>query len=397
VNLLRAVAIACALVPASARAQQACADGVNLRLIPLPVYSTLPNEGSTFGVMPVFLRVCDPEGTTRTILAPSLTWNDVIHWTATARIYHYPSPTQTFNLIVSASTRINSNVLLQWVDAPRTPGSFTFDTEARWARSVFYRFFGIGPDTAAEAETSYTRIRAHLSGRVGLNFGDGWNAGVTVLAHHDGVQDIGVPDLPLSRPSFPDVPGMAGSTILGQALGIRYDSRPAGEYSDRGFFATAVGGPVEGLDGSPSFLRGMVQVRAIVPELSWLTGAGRFDWTLVSTPDAPFYDQSTLGGAFLLRGFTEDRFIDQNAWTVELDQRIRLLETHIYGVTADWRIDPFIAVGQVYRGLPQAFSHPRLSGGVGFRAFVHPNVLGRIDVASGGEGIKVYVEIGYPY
>jgi hypothetical protein len=34
---------------------------------------------------------------------------------------------------------------------------------------------------------------------------------------------------------------------------------------------------------------------------------------------------------------------------------------------------------------------------VGFRAFVHPNVLGRVDVASGGEGIKVYVELGYPY
>jgi hypothetical protein len=34
---------------------------------------------------------------------------------------------------------------------------------------------------------------------------------------------------------------------------------------------------------------------------------------------------------------------------------------------------------------------------MGFRAWVRPNVVGRIDVANGGEGWKVYVEIGYPY
>ncbi len=66
-------------------------------------------------------------------------------------------------------------------------------------------------------------------------------------------------------------------------------------------------------------------------------------------------------------------------------------------MTADWRVDPFIAVGQVYGPLHEVLSHPRLTGGLGFRAWVRPNVVGRIDVATGGEGLKVYVEIGYPY
>ena len=396
-NVVRALLVASVLAPAAAWADDGCAAGINLRVIPLPVYATLPNEGDTFGVMPVFLRVCDPEGTTRTILAPGLTFNDVIRWTTTLRIFHYPTETETLNFIASVSTRINSNVLLQWMRAPRERGATTYDVELRWARSVFYRFFGIGPDTDAGDETSYTRVRAHGSARLGVNLGHGWNAGLTLLVHHDGVQDIGIPGLPLSRPTHPTVPGMGGSTIVGEAFGIRYDSRPLGEFSERGLFAGIAGGPVQGLEGSPDFIRASLQLRALVPELTWLSGAARFDWSFVSNPDAPFYDQSTLGGAFLMRGFTEDRFIDQNAWTVEVDQRIRVLETHIYGVTADWRIDPFIAAGQVYRGFPHAFSNPRLTGGVGFRAFVHPNVLGRVDVASGGEGIKVYVEIGYPY
>ncbi len=347
--------IGCLLfAPAAAEAVERCPGGLATRIVPLPVYATLPNEGDTFGAMPVFLRVCDVNARTESIIAPSITWNDVIHWTGTFRLFHYPSDEQTLTFIASASTRINSGVLLQWRDLPRAPGGFTTEVELRWQRSAFFRFFGLGPDTPENAETSYTRARGHAGARYGLNLGGNWNAGVGLLFDTDSVQDMGVPGLPLSRRVFPDTPGMGGSTIIGQTIDLRFDTR-------------------------------------------FIAGAARFDWTAISTPRAPFYDQSTLGCAFLLRGFTEDRFIDQNAWTFEAEQRIRLFQTHIYGVTADWRIDPFIAVGQVYRAIDQAFSRPRVAGGVGLRAWVRPNVVGRIDIANGGEGWKVYVEIGYPY
>jgi len=391
--------IGCLLfAPAAAEAVERCPGGLATRIVPLPVYATLPNEGDTFGAMPVFLRVCDVNARTESIIAPSITWNDVIHWTGTFRLFHYPSDEQSLTFIASASTRINSGVLLQWRDLPRAPGAFTTEVDLRWQRSAFFRFFGLGPDTPENAETSYTRARVHAGARYGLNLGGNWNAGVGILFDTDAVQDMGVPGLPLSRRAFPSTtPGFGGSTIVGQAIDLRFDTRPNFENSERGLFANAAAGVVEGLSGSPSYLRGSVRVRALHPELGFIAGAARFDWTGISTPRAPFYDQSTLGGAFLLRGFTEDRFIDQNAWTFEAEQRIRLFQTHIYGVTADWRIDPFIAVGQVYRAIDQAFSRPRVAGGVGLRAWVRPNVVGRIDIANGGEGWKVYVEIGYPY
>jgi hypothetical protein len=393
-SVARAFLFAVCLLPGASVAAE-CAGSFGTRVVPLPVYATLPNEGDTLGFMPVFLRVCDTNARTESIIAPSVTWNDVIHWTGTLRWFHYPADDQTLTLIVSASTRINSGVLLQWRDLPRRAGDFTTEIELRWQRSAFYRFFGLGPDTTEE--TSYTRVRGHAEARRGLNLGGDWNAGLTLLLYADGVQDLGVPGLPISRRVFRDAPGMDGSTIAGQNVDVRYDSRPNGENSEHGLFANASAGVVEGLSRSPAYLRGSIRVRALHPELGFIAGAARLDWTSVSTPRAPFYDQSTLGGAFLLRGFTEDRFIDQNAWTVEAEQRIRVLQTHIYGVTADWRIDPFIAVGQVYRAVHQAFSRPRVAGGVGFRAWVRPNVVGRIDVATGGEGWKVYVEIGYPY
>jgi hypothetical protein len=41
--------------------------------------------------------------------------------------------------------------------------------------------------------------------------------------------------------------------------------------------------------------------------------------------------------------------------------------------------------------------HASVAGGVGFRAWVRPNVVGRVDLGTGGDGLKIYVELGYPY
>jgi hypothetical protein len=385
------------LLAAAAAASADCPGKIGTRLIPLPVYATEPNEGSTYGGMPVFLRICEATGRTESITAPSFTWNAIIDATATLRYYGYPSDAQSLTIIASVSTRINSNVLLRLFDVPRERGLFTRELELRWERSVFYRFFGFGPDTAGSQETSYTRLRAHANLRGGLNLGGGFNAGVALLVHRDDVQDIGVPGLLLSKRAFPAAPGMLGSTTLGEVVDLAYDDRPSGDYSDRGKFADLAIGAVEGLAGSPSFARGRLRLTALAPELGFLSFAGHFEASFVTSSNAPFYDQSSLGGSFLLRGFTENRFVDQNAWTLEAEQRVRLLTLRILGVTADWRVDPFVGIGQVFSSLDHGLSRPRPTAGVGFRAFVHPNVLGRIDVATGGEGLKVYVEIGYPY
>jgi len=374
-----------------------CPGTVGTRLIPLPVYATEPNEGSTYGAMPIFLRVCNATGRTESITAPSFTFNAIIDATATVRYYGYPSDTQSLTVIASLSTRINSNVLLRLADLPREAGLFTRDIELRWERSVFYRFFGFGPDTDASEETGYTRLRAHANLRGGLNLGRGWNAGVSLQLHRDDVQDMGVPGLLLSRHAFPTAPGMQGATTFGQTVELAYEDRPSGEYSSRGKFADLGIGIVEGLAGSPSFARGRLRLTGLAPEFDFLSLAGHFEASFVTTANAPFYDQSSLGGSFLLRGFTENRFVDRGAWTLEAEQRLRFLQTRIFGVTADWRVDPFVGVGQVFRSIDQVLSRPRPTAGVGFRAFVHPNVLGRVDVATGGEGLKVYVEIGYPY
>jgi outer membrane protein assembly factor BamA len=255
----------------------------------------------------------------------------------------------------------------------------------------------LGPDTPEAAETSYTGLRAFVTARRGLNLARHLNLGASVGVERDDVETIGVPGLPLSKQVFPDAPGMGGTTLLWQGVSLRYDDRKGGDYAERGVRMEVSAALVEGLSGSPTFWRAGAQASGILPELRWLSGAARVAWTAVSSGEAPFYQQSKLGGSFVLRGFTLDRFVDRQAWTAEAEQRIRVLTTHIYGVDTDWRIDPFVTAGQVFGALDEIGSNPRLAVGLGLRAFVRPNVVGRIDLAAGGEGLKVYVEIGYPY
>lgn len=391
-----ALALPLALAPAG-RAGAACPVGLRSELVPLPVYATLPNEGDTWGVMPVVLRVCPADKRTESIFAPSVTWNSVIHFTGTFRWYHYPREDVTLTIMASASTRTNYNELLVWERRPTAAGASTDEVLLRVQRNVFERFFGLGPETPPSAESSYTSLRFIASARRGWNVVEHLNLGVTAGVEHDAVESIGVPGLPLAPQAFAQAPGMRGAAVASQGIELRFDDRAGGDYAGRGFRVSAGGAYVEGLERSPGFLRGAVEAKALWLEVPAVSGAARVSWTGVSSRRAPFYHQSSLGGSLLLRGFTERRFTDRQAWTVELEQRVRVLETRIFGVVTEWRVDPFVAAGQVFDGGHDVAARPRVAVGAGFRAFVRPNVLGRVDVGYAGEGVKVYVELGYPF
>ena len=193
------------------------------------------------------------------------------------------------------------------------------------------------------------------------------------------------------------MPGIHGATLLSEGFDLRYDDRRGGDFADSGMKLETWGAVVEGIAGSPTFLRGGAQANAIIPELGWLSGAGRAYWNAVSSAQAPFFAQSELGGSFLLRGFDNGRFVDRQAWTIDVEQRIRILHPRIFGVVADLRVDPFVTIGQVFGSFDSALVRPKAAVGLGFRVFVRSRLVGRIDVADGGEGLNTYVEVGYPY
>jgi hypothetical protein len=67
-------------------------------------------------------------------------------------------------------------------------------------------------------------------------------------------------------------------------------------------------------------------------------------------------------------------------------------------VTADWEIAPFIDIGGVMKSLDKVNRRDiELNPGIGFRAIVRPNIVGRVDLGIGKDGPAVFVGLGYPF
>lgn len=367
------------------------------RIFPLPMYTTVPNEGNTFGFMPVFLRTAGEEAGIQAITAPSLSWNRSAGITGTYRYFRYLNPVRAWRFLISGSTNINRSIWFQYDDDRRDEGTSTVNVLVRVRRNLFYRYFGLGPDSSRDAESSHTRLASVVVGRWGRNLTRDWNLGAFLEFRGDRPERHTIGDLPATQDLHPDAPGLSGAALVRQGASLRYDTREGGDYAVQGVVSELTASIAEGIVGAGVYGQVTWHTRALLREASFLQLAGRVYWTqLLGGSEVPFYDQATLGGELLLRGFPEDRFIDRGAWTVELEQRVRVVESRLFGVLSHWRIDPFVAAGQVY-GEQAPWSHVRLAAGAGLRVWVSPNVLGRIDLAYAGEGIRAYVVLGYPF
>jgi Omp85 superfamily domain len=402
-SLLAVVAAVSASRPSQAvtdienQAPPPVAPAWHLKFIPIPMYSTVPTEGSTYGGMPVLMAVHGE--TVKMIGAPSISWNRAAGVTGTLRYYYYPSDVQALSVIAAASTHVNRTLWITYTDLPIEAGRATVEGEAMVRRNIFFRFYGFGPHTTAADETSYTRTTESLTARWGWNLPAHLNAGVRGTFRGDQTLRYPIFGLPATQDRYPDAPGLSGGGLVSGELSLRFDTRPHAEYSTSGIAAELHGSYNQGLTGFDHFWQLGWQVRGLVPETPDLQTAGRVTWMseLGGGDSVPFYYRSALGGENLLRGFPENRFIDRAAWEAEVEQRIRLLQTHMFGVSTDWRVDPFVAIGQVYGQLQDIATRPQVAVGVGLRAWVKPNVLGRVDLAYASEGFNAYVVLGYPY
>jgi hypothetical protein len=364
---------------------------------PLPLYATSPAEGSTYGALPVFMRI-DGEGRTTSITAPSASWNSAAKLNGTFRFYRFPRPGRSWLFIVAASTHVNRSFRFDFRDVPGLPLRRTFEVQLLARKNIFYRYFGLGPDTIHAAQSSYTRALALGGARLGLNLLPHLNVGVRGGARWDRPERGAVFHLPPTQDLYPTAPGLAGAALATGELSIRFDTRDLGDYDVSGVASELHVARDFGLSNAPSFWRLTWHTRVLVPEASFLTGAAHLYWTdELGGAGVPFYYRSALGGDVLFRGFTDDRFIDRAAWEAEAEQRFKLFSTHWFHVIADWRADPFVAAGQVFPDYANIVSHVRWVAGLGLRAFVHPNILGRVDLAYSSDGFAAYVLLGYPY
>jgi outer membrane protein assembly factor BamA len=369
------------------------------KYFPLPAVGTTKNDGSDVGlIMPTL--VTKPDGDLHYLVAPMLIYNTIVGARGSLNVFHYEPGGRELRFVGSISERIERKLLLSYIDPAFGNGRYALSFGGTFFKNATARFFGLGPSTSQGEETNYTarEIRAHW--KFGLHMNE-----VTQIAIGQRYRDMqlqpGAVDLPYTLNVFPTVVGGQGAKILGHRATFHYDTRDNLVSPTDGSQVTAYAELNQNLDNDihPVFYRYELEGKKLFPNGSKrMILVVRGDIQLTFGNQVPFYEQSSLGGQNNLRGYGVDRFIDKHLVVLNIEERIHVLRAKFLNVAAELEIAPFVDIGRVFNTFEtEILTNYRVTPGIGFRAMVRPNVVGRVDYGYSKEGGAVFAGLDYPF
>ena len=164
-------------------------------------------------------------GRVRTIVAPSVTWNEIRGVTGTFRYFLYASAFERLELIASYSEKIDRELKVQYKNLDVFGGRFHTDLQFLHERVSSIRFFGIGPSSKQADESNMTLETTGGYAIFGVNMTPTMRLSLGETLQRFEVDRGGVPGLPFTGDLFPDLPGVEGATIHAQRVALIHDSR----------------------------------------------------------------------------------------------------------------------------------------------------------------------------
>ncbi len=375
-------------------------EQVKVVTVPLPVIATSPNEGLTAGGLAAFL-LHNKQDEVSTLLAPQVNYNKNFGTTASLYGAFYPEPGHSWEINVSRSQHVNQDYEVRFIDHHF---SQTVDLNA----FVFYftdgsaRFFGFQSTSRKEDETNYGDHELGITIVAAYPVGSDVQLVVGERVRKVNITQGAVKDIPFIRDRFrpEEVPGVNGFTTHAQKIGVQYSTLDSPTFPVSGLYGRfSVEFSSEELGSSDNYRHYEAEIKKFIPlrEDRFITVIrGAYNQTLGS--NVPFLERSILGGETSLRGYGRNRFIDSSYLLINLEERIRLFRWKVFNVNADWELAPFVDVGTVAKSLFRTRTkNLEFNPGIGFRATVRPNIVGRVDVGFGNEGAAVFVGLGYPF
>lgn len=385
---------------------ESCGDQVKVVTVPLPVIATSPNEGITAGALSAFL-IHSQKDEIYSLLAPQINHNKNFGFTGTLYGSVNPTAEQNIEFNLSQSQKKNFDYEARIRDTSLLNGNLELKGFLGWFADGSSRFFGFHARTPNELETNYTNRE------ITYNLSATWFLGrryYLELGHRFRSVNIGsgaIRSVPFITDKFPaqDVPGVGGFTTHAPRISLIYSSYDSKTLPTYGGYARITFEPtIKALGGAEDYRRYEVELKGYVPhdDSKRFISVFRlmYNQTLGDTDNSkvPFLEQSILGGENTLRGYGRNRFIDNSFLLLNLEERIRLFRWEIFNVTADWELAPFVDLGAVMESFDKASTRNfEFNPGIGFRATVRPNIVGRVDVGVGKDGPAVYVGLGYPF
>lgn len=369
---------------------------------PIPAVGTTKNDGSDAGVI-VPILVTKPDGELNYVIAPMFIVNTIVGARGTLNVFRYESGGRELRFIGSYTERIERKLLFSYIDPAFSNGRYALTFGATFFKNATARFFGLGPLSTLDDQTNYTAREFRANWKFGVHMNE-----VTQLAVGQRFRDMklqpGATDLPYTVQQFPNVDGVQGAMILGHRATFHYDTRDNLVSPTDGSQVTLYAELNQNLHNSdnPIFYRYELEAKKLFPNDSKrMVLVVRGDIQLTFGEQVPFFEQSSLGGQNNLRGYGVDRFIDKHLAVVNIEERIHLARAKFMGIAAELEVAPFIDMGRVFGTIgpkgQKPFTDWQFTPGVGFRALVRPNVVGRVDYGYSSEGGAVFAGLDYPF
>ncbi len=367
----------------------------------IPAVGTSKNDGVDVGVIVPYVFTDDEQRVTR-IIAPMFIHNEFVGSRAAINIFKYPTRGEEYRLIASYTEKIERKFLYDYRNLFLEGGRLSLEMNAGFFKNATARFFGLGNQTTPAQETNYTdrELLGHIT--AGLYVGPGQRVLWTERLRNVEIQPGAVPDLPFTRPVFPAIKGMGGATVLGHKLAYLDDTRDDTVTPTIGDYYLMFAELAQTITGSVNtvFSRYGIEYRKLIPNATkqyTFVFRGRLEST-VGGDEVPFFERSSLGGQNSLRAFGVGRFVDNHSIVFNFEERIQLFHLRIVGTVAEIETAPFLDVGKVANTFRyRAFSQYQANPGIGFRAIARPNVVGRVDFATGNEGQAVFAGLDFPF
>jgi len=378
------------------------AEQVKVVTIPLPVIAASPNEGVTSGALAAFLLHNGRDEVT-SLIAPQINYNPNFGMTYTLYGAFYPSKQRSAEINLSHSTHVNDDYEAKLRDLTLFDGNFETNLFLYHFSDGSARFFGLGAGSANSNETNYADIESGFSYTGGYLLQKDLTLQVGERLKKVRLAPGAVSSVTYIKDRFneSDAPGINGFTAHAQKAALIYNTLDSPTMPLSGLYGrVSVELSAKSLGSEESCLRYEAEAKGILPNDSgkrFIT-AIRALYSQVTNSDAPFMEQSILGGETSLRGYGRNRFIDKSAILFNMEERIRLFRWNLFDVTADWELAPFLDAGAVMSAPDKVRgSDFKFTPGIGIRAIVRPNIVGRMDIGFGEEGAAVFIGLGYPF
>ncbi|HLD44065.1 MAG TPA: BamA/TamA family outer membrane protein [bacterium] len=393
----------CAIFLPTTPAQAKLLQNTEKKFFPVPVFETRPDEGQTYGLMPVVLFSEKESQAISLILATIGQYNTVVHASGAVALYYYPhpvkNPEEVFDFYFEFAQKVYRETTLHYSNPNLTEHIFV-DGSFLWLETPFGRFYGYGPETSSVAESSFTS--KNLKSRITFGYFvlPKLRVNLTEQIASTSLSAGIIPDTADTLASFAGTTGVVDNTSLLHSLSLTYDTRPSGMNSQTGvllegtyFFA------IPGLVSTDTLNGFSLQAIGLLPwKNKKMVSALRFFLQDMFGKDIPFYMQSSLGGPNELRSYVPGRFTDTGKVILSAEHRFHVLSAKVFHVPLQLHIDPFVEFGRVFSHVGDfGFDHWQPVVGIGLRGKVPPNVVARVDAALGREGYSVYTMLGFAF